>query len=818
MNSSIKNNLSFGALVTRGHHRTFLNNQRGVLLIGIIVTIVIISAISGGLVYIFSSSTLNPISGNFAQRAYYNAEAGIRYVKALYRQDGDVSIFNTYADYQTLTLPDGGSVDVKATTPTAIATTTVSEDGTGTELKLNSQTGFPAEYGFFKIGTNNTTYRYKQLSGNILTGIYPSITGTITAGTTVQTLPQTTITAKGTYGSGLWNVTRMITNEWPLSGAFNQKNTSPPGETTLDVDNWGLSPWTELPAAIITFIINIFGANASQSDVLQWMANNGYDLYPGPCIGGWRSWSIESWGTFVPATVDGNQAIRTKVTADRFFLRYLPGGDNNFYYNGWINGGHKLSYDAQAKIKVAGYLAHNFLVGLSVRTDSRSSSNFFDPVKTDQFGISYAKGHNNKFYLPNDDEPFMVFWRSVGDQFKLIAYKKLTTDEGIIDGETWFYDMETDPSTDGWSTWSNSSSSTSWSTAAYHSSSHSERLYAHYNLGGDPSTWVTPAFARMMRTVDFPAGVTAATISFWHKKGSGFSSLPDASLNVCTPSGGLQCRIDWPQGTDGWQVLPVKSFTPGDSWQQETVRITNSQLLIGDLASNTKIRFNTQTAFGTADVYIDDVKITAQKLVDWATIGVRIREKSSPRSNEFEIFYGSPTQSGTGATSTPIDINRAAYARFSDGTTTASWLPQSPINTMTSAQDKFTLVSSDPATASATSNPWYWAYDSDGNYHNDGDYEGGTTLAASGARTTEDNCSYTLTTGGTLEPYVIIKTSGTNCRTTDPDNTNDLHYDTSCIDEFGLHVYSPTTWNTFFDDIFIQLTGGKSPYNPGIQY
>ena len=143
---------------------TFRNGQKGALLVVLIITMVVLSLLSGGIVYIFYSSTLNPVSGNYAQRAYYNAEAGFRYVTALYRVAGDKTVFNQYATPQTITLPgDGGTVAVSVTTPTTFATATAAVSGSNLVLSGINGT-FPPAPGFFTKSGYSTVYRYTGIN------------------------------------------------------------------------------------------------------------------------------------------------------------------------------------------------------------------------------------------------------------------------------------------------------------------------------------------------------------------------------------------------------------------------------------------------------------------------------------------------------------------------------------------------------------------------------------------------------------------------------------------------------------------------------
>jgi len=202
------------------------NRQRGALLVTLIITMVILSALGGALVYIFSSSALNPVSGNFAQRAYYNAEAGFRYVTALYRQTGQMSVFIPYiaGTAPSITLPDGGDVTVNMTAPTAEAA--ASATGTGSAVVITGNTsGFPSPVGFFSPVGSTAHYRYTNITTTptktgtttTLTGIYPSIT-TSWSDVPIKTKPQTVMSSKGSFGSGLLAVNREVKYTWAISG------------------------------------------------------------------------------------------------------------------------------------------------------------------------------------------------------------------------------------------------------------------------------------------------------------------------------------------------------------------------------------------------------------------------------------------------------------------------------------------------------------------------------------------------------------------------------------------------------------------------
>ena len=1005
MNSLIKNILSIGALVTRRHHRTFLNDQRGALLIGIIATIVILSALSGGLVYIFSSSTLNPVSGNYAQRAYLNANAGINYVIAVYRnardnEDGR-NLLKYYETERTMEIPGSGSVKViiSGMTSDYIPAEATYVSGSNNTLTLTPTTGsFPDAPGFFKKKGVDSKILYRYLgktsdNGNIvLTGITPSISAS--AGEIFITNEQITIDAQGTVGTGLWSVNRKVSYIWPISGNQNDpgtyNKTTGEGKTPYPPDNSDVAKFNPsfFNTALADGIANIINwirslvslpANYTATDILQWWFTKDKLLLPDeghliPSSG--CGLLAESLGTYWYDQSESALRVSalTGTYGGGFFLPY-----NYNFEQEWLSQGNKLSYDAQTKVKLKdGWFADRYLVGLSVRADSHCYEGW-DLVNIPQFGISFAKGHNYKFKLPTNDDIYIVFWRKFSESdYKLLAYKKIASGEGI--GQTVFFedDMEYAVSetptawevksidgsaSDAWTMTSASSSSPSHSYKGelYYTDPGKIVLDKHYTTGlgltsnyaeiflctssnvctsvekwdGDatlekaeitipnnfkPSTgsylkfylyraaatsevnwWINAVhiygvFSDYMNdytqwpTHDYwTAGVYNAILGgdcmrgyrAYNISSSSSATLISTPFNIpatvvdkrneslispafnttgagITDSSEIQLTFKHKlQIYDGYAIIDacqgnncsnlastdwvkIHEYTSDiNDWATARDNTNNTGNPYISLPSayvnktNVRIRFRLKTS--RVDKfpvwYIDDVKVaTPKKLVDWATLGVRVREKLSPRSNEFEVFYGHPGawNNGTGPNEIPYDVNRGPCLRDQN-----CWLPSSPINTLLSSADKLTLVTANTSDPYANANPWYWWYDSDGNYKDtvdDGitDYASkakGSFPTTSARKADSDGCVYTLTGGtspyGSLEPSAIIKTSGNNCRTTEyyTNYTNSANQ----VEEFGIHVYSDITGDTgitgsaWFDDTNILIRDGASQYHSGVQ-
>ncbi|MCP3941888.1 MAG: type II secretion system protein [Desulfobacteraceae bacterium] len=61
-----------------------LNNERGSILIGVIITMVIMAALSGAMLSMFSSASIGSVSPRISQQAYYLAESGLGYAAQRY--------------------------------------------------------------------------------------------------------------------------------------------------------------------------------------------------------------------------------------------------------------------------------------------------------------------------------------------------------------------------------------------------------------------------------------------------------------------------------------------------------------------------------------------------------------------------------------------------------------------------------------------------------------------------------------------------------------------------------------------------------------
>jgi len=136
MSRTERSNISNSDLVEAG------DNQKGSILIGLIITMVIMAALGAGMVYLTTTSTYNELFANNHARAYYAAESGGRYALSRIRE--------AYAQ-TTTTARD----DILATVPGTYYMGTASNNAGNFVISAlgGNITGNPAHVTFTSTGT-----------------------------------------------------------------------------------------------------------------------------------------------------------------------------------------------------------------------------------------------------------------------------------------------------------------------------------------------------------------------------------------------------------------------------------------------------------------------------------------------------------------------------------------------------------------------------------------------------------------------------------------------------------------------------------------
>lgn len=411
-------------LIPCTHTDQFQKTQKGALLVGLIIVMLIFSILSGAMVYLFSSSTIGAAFANSSQRAYYAAEAGARYMIAQYRHTTPQMTTAQFAALSgTITLPNNnGKAEVNITDsmsgvtvdPMTTSAETKSLDVGGT-LTVNDATNFPLKNGFFKIaGYPSITFRYKTRNGNqlqLVTG-QGSTTVSVTAGTTV-TAPkgQVSIVSKGFYPSDSLT-SRTIEYGWLLSSEQQAGKKQFHDQFNND-DNWntaqGLGSHEVSGGAM-----NVTPAvpPASGTNYTCWRDGNSL-------------WAINTWK-------DTEELLK----------------------QAWNDAGGSLSYDVQVKVSNT---EPYWMAGLGFRFRYPNSSDAYTYgvsfIRHRLFGVViwtfYADDIHPDLRIPEPlptgigyiyTDPYIVLWQRTGSgvgcagDFKIIAYRKITAADNLTTG------------------------------------------------------------------------------------------------------------------------------------------------------------------------------------------------------------------------------------------------------------------------------------------------------------------------------------------------------------------------------------------------
>lgn len=336
-------------------------NQRGALLIALIIIMVIMGILGGAMLYTFSSSKFDPVFGNFAQRAYYAAESGMRFALAVYRNDSVNGLNNFYAmDGKTLTFPDNQSqayLEIRnpitgaagsATTQHTANITAVS--ATNLTVTVDNVTDWPTQSGFFQVPGITGYYRYKRITGTTLELVTGPSFIPLTVGKTITSPEgQVAIKAKGYFPlNGLFGMSRTVEYGWIISGGAGGNP---------------LAPRTLNPEDLVAN--NPFG---NSTDLGRWEAVN----------------------------VEGGQALHVAQTTGGNAEAVIGfSASPNPLATAWASAGQFLSYDVQVKIATMNSsggttgLPLGYVAGISFRSKGTN------PGLWDQYGLSFARWDSN---------------------------------------------------------------------------------------------------------------------------------------------------------------------------------------------------------------------------------------------------------------------------------------------------------------------------------------------------------------------------------------------------------------------------------------
>jgi Tfp pilus assembly protein PilX len=105
----------------RRYHQKFsapVFNNKGNVLVGLVVTMLIFAVLAAGMVSLTSTSTSNQVTANSTARAYYLAESGFRYAASEYLNTGDLDSDNAVEDDRNMILAGIHNVEFSLSDPT----------------------------------------------------------------------------------------------------------------------------------------------------------------------------------------------------------------------------------------------------------------------------------------------------------------------------------------------------------------------------------------------------------------------------------------------------------------------------------------------------------------------------------------------------------------------------------------------------------------------------------------------------------------------------------------------------------------------------
>jgi type II secretory pathway pseudopilin PulG len=623
-----------------------LSKPKGSILVGLVVTMLIISSLGAAMLPLTASSTFTQVGANKAARAYLLAESGLRYVASEYLQAGNdterndtlESIHNHCAedkdDKQYSLADDAGSFKVEIY-PYYFITTS---DPSGTnELNTKVPGGYPSGLdlssgGWLKIGSDfheyitasridqsvtftmqNTMTSIPENKESYLVAISSSTSQEVSNGGalvvrtgTADVFPERNGTFRIDDHLYSYKENNTLTNK--LIGI---KDPNDPGMTSFTVGanskivlqkfvkvrstgKYGLGDVASSRQLVYyvplrtTEAEKVVYADLEEDSTTSSVGTQTVDdqTIPGRTV--LKVSSAEDIGSGNVASVAALDTSTAEVNLEKVY----QSADNT------------LSYDTQVKIGFDPSVPSTYMNGISFRLDALGNT-------ANSYGVSFVLGGASDGipddFVPYDDYPMIVLWQqtSSGAVKNWIAYDHLT-------GPVFFYD-DVESGTIGWT------ASGLWNITDHRSQSASNAWYY-----GQPGVWHYETGAiRNSGNLDSPSiqissTASSAFLNFWTFHETEPSTNYDRKRVYISTDGGTT----WPE--------PVLDQLIGNA---NTEWVFNTIDLSAYIGQTIKIRFSFDTIDGILNRYegwyVDDIKIYQSFSIHDATILARIIEAPS---------------------------------------------------------------------------------------------------------------------------------------------------------------------------------------------
>ncbi len=652
--------------------------HRGSILISLIVTMVIMSALGAAMLSLFSTSTMSRIMGNNSVRAYYLAESGFRYADSELANTGknmrDNKLESLHDTDYALAGDDGEfHLDIYPYYYVTTAYHPFGSETLNTKVCGGIPTGLGLTSGSLKI--DDTVYDYTNA---ILSD--PNVTFTISGGVTAAISDDAAVmsVSRPAGSQSLDNITNNYidletstgsANAFPeINGTFRIDGSSRPNrlwsykelsETRLKgitpVDDPGgtfsvaldstnhiiLEKFVELHSTGIIDPGNVL--ETKRELIYNVPLNVFYKVAFNDTFEDLSHWS-ELAGSHVIKTIGGDSALKVTGTDSQ------PGAPKvSLIALDWAStavnletvhlfAGNYLSYDSQVNIGFEettpapdwGYdpapVPKYFVAGISFRLDSDEN----------YYGLSFLRGSNsmwprpdniNNNIVPVDQKLSIVLWQKTGpneSDLAWLAYKDLSQND-------FFDDVESGEN--GWT-----------ASGLWHISEHRSESSSHSWYYGREGTWNYNTGATNSGYIETPAislcGFSNATLKFWswyHTEDNWLSgyferiNAKDLKYVEILDEGGNTLKSY--QIIDPAYVAPA---TPADKLPQVMSSWDELEIILDDYVGQViKVRFEFNTwdnIFNNYEGwYIDDIKITGdyEFPVNEATLMVRLKEGAS---------------------------------------------------------------------------------------------------------------------------------------------------------------------------------------------
>jgi len=672
---------------------------RGSVIIGLIATMVVFSALGAVILPLTSTSTFSEVGSNNAAKAYFLAEAGYRYAASEYLNTADddakdAALISLHDQTYNLAGNDGRfHLDMDA-----YWFKTTSDPNGSRNLETRVTGGVPP-YGRLRTGflsIDGTVYEYSRarIRGTDVTfrkrsGTWPSIAvGTSALNVGRSWRRSQTVTKGGDLRLNRRWGARVFpprNGQFQVNGnTYNYKELNRRGSLTgiTDPDDDAMPDFTVPANTYVTLEKYLSISSTGTFAPGQGMETNRTIAYSTPI--GWvpraalaagktevtdsfddtSQWKSSTLGSHGIASVDGSNALdvtgTSRIGLSRTSLIAFDWANTDADLAAvWDAAGKLLSYDAQAKVKYAD--TTYYMAGISFRVDNSSNR---------QYGISYLKSASSGFdgipdtIVPSQGQLMVVLWQQTSRwDRKWLAYKTLSSSDYIETYSTLFSD-DMESGTGNWS----AESPWAQTTGEFHSTTTSWKG----RFVGQSNQW---QYRHLTLNAQDLSAVSAATLRFWHK---GMTShwRDRARVQIRKKNG------SW----SSWSTLAT--YTGNfNTWREVAIDISSW------LPKEIQIRFQTRARkwSSTDGWWVDDVTISSEA-VDWPTMVLRLEEQvadagrfSGQKVNDIQVYIGDVNAHGTPGTD-PLDDNRRANPR---GQT--EWPPDDVADTA-SSNDYFTLI------------------------------------------------------------------------------------------------------------------------------